>query len=289
MHGWRRSGLALEPGIVAVVGLPYDGGSPFLRGAAAAPAEIRDALRSTSSNMATESGRDLGRERRFQDLGDLDLADNGDDAFREVEETVGEILDRGARVLSLGGDHSLAWPILRAYGRRFEGLHVLQLDAHPDLYDELDGSRTCNACPFVRVLEEGLVARLVQVGIRTMNPHQQRQAERFGVEVIPMALWYRARRPEEVLATIRRSDPPAALYLSLDLDVIDPAGAPGVSHPEPGGASVRDVVALLQALDAPLVGADIVELNPRRDGAGLTARVAAKLLKEVAERMLVAG
>jgi arginase family enzyme len=152
----------------------------------------------------------------------------------------------------------------------------LHLDAHPDLYDELEGNRYSHACPFARIMEEDLVVRLVQVGIRTMNPHQRAQAERFGVEVIEMRDW----PPGPVF------DFDGPVYLSLDLDVLDPAFAPGTSHHEPGGLSTREVLGLVQNLRAPIVGADIVELNPVRDPVGITAMAAAKLMKEVLALML---
>jgi arginase family enzyme len=125
-------------------------------------------------------------------------------------------------------------------------------------------------------MEEGLVARMVQAGIRAMTPHQREQAERFGVEVITAQRWDQA-------AAIDFSGP---VYLSLDMDVLDPAFAPGVSHHEPGGLSTRDVLDLIHALHAKLVGADIVEYNPKRDPVGITAMAAVKLLKEIAERLL---
>ena len=130
--------------------------------------------------------------------------------------------------------------------------------------------RYSHACPFARVMEDGLTARLVQVGVRTLTPHLAAQAARFGVEVYGMDRWRTA--PVEAL--------PGPLYVSLDLDGLDPAFAPGVAHPEPGGLSTRDVVDLLHRIRAPIAGIDIVEYNPRFDHRDLTARVAAKLLKE---------
>jgi arginase family enzyme len=121
-------------------------------------------------------------------------------------------------------------------------------------------------------MERGLARRLVQVGIRTLNAHCRVQAERFGVEIVEM----RHFRPD---AVPHREGP---LYISLDLDGFDPAFAPGVSHHEPGGLSVRDVLAVLDRVRAPIVGADIVEYNPARDLNGVTAVLAAKLVKEVA-------
>ena len=218
---------------------------------------------------------DLGAEPRFRDLGDLELAD-GIAALEQIGKTIESLLECGVYVLSLGGDHAMTYPILRAYGKRYDNLNILQLDAHPDLYDEFEGSRTSHACPFARIMEENLAGRLVQVGVRTMNPHQRTQAERFGVEVIEMQRW----QPEAGL------DFEGLLYLSLDLDVLDPAFAPGVSHHEPGGLSTRDLLQLIQGLRVPIVGADIVEFNPRRDPVGITAMVAAKLLKEIAGRMI---
>jgi arginase family enzyme len=126
-------------------------------------------------------------------------------------------------------------------------------------------------------MEKGLAQRLVQVGIRTMNRHQKEQVERFGVEVIEMKDLERANSIEFV----------APVYISVDLDAIDPAYAPGVSHHEPGGLSTRELIRIIQSVRAPkFVGADIVELNPERDPLGITAMVAAKVLKEIAARML---
>jgi arginase len=275
MGDFRESSDVLQPGMVTVVGIPYDENSSFMRGPALAPARIREVLHSGSANLCSEGGIDLGTEPRFRDLGDLELA-GGAAALGQIKETIESLLERGVYALSLGGDHTITYPILRAYGKRYDRLNILQLDAHPDLYDEFEGNRSSHACPFARIMEEDLAGRLVQVGIRTMNPHQRTQAERFGVEVIEVRNW----QPETGL------DFEGPLYLSLDLDVLDPAFAPGVSHHEPGGLSTRDVLQLIQSLRVPIVGADIVEFNPRRDPVGITAMVAAKFLKEIAGRML---
>jgi agmatinase len=265
----------LTPGTVAVLGVPLDENSTFMRGAALAPARIRQVLHAGSSNLCSESERDLGLEPRFQDLGDLELA-SGRAALEGIRAAAAGLLEREVSVLALGGDHAITYPLVKAYAARYKKLNVLHLDAHPDLYDEYEGNRYSHACPFARIMEGWLVSRLVQVGIRTMNPHQRAQAGRFGVEVITMQ--------DRALEMTLEFDGP--LYLSLDMDVLDPAYAPGVSHHEPGGLSTRDVLTLIQRLRAPLVGADIVELNPQRDPLGITAMAAAKFLKEIAARML---
>lgn len=257
-----------------LVGLPYDAVSSFMRGAAGAPAKIREALHSPGGNSSTETFVDLAAEGVMQDVGDIDLSAT-EAARAAIESAVERVLVAGGRPISLGGDHAVTYPILRAIRRHHAQLSILHIDAHPDLYDEFEGDRYSHACPFARIMEERLADRLVQVGIRTMNGHQRAQAQRFGVEVIDMRAWYSGARPS--------IDGP--VYLSIDLDGIDPAFAPGVSHPEPGGLTVREVIAIVQSIAGPLVGADIVECNPTVDPSGLTARVGAKLVKEVVARM----
>lgn len=261
---------------VALVGIPYDENSSYLRGAATAPQKIREALHCGSANLCSESGIDLGNKDLFTDLGDLEI--KGFPAPLEtVELFAAQLLERQIRILSLGGDHSITPAILRAYSKKYNGLNLLQFDAHPDLYNEFEGNRNSHACPFARIMEEKLVKRLVQVGIRTMNSHQHAQAERFGVEVIDMKSW----RPGIGF------DFSGPLYISFDMDALDPAFAPGVSHHEPGGFSTREVLTMIQNIDVPIIGADIVEFNPLRDTSGITAMVAAKLLKELFSKMNV--
>src|SRR5262249_1045605 len=192
------------------------------------------------------------------------------------ESGVRDLVDRGLRALSLSGDHAITYPILRAFSRRYPRLSILHFDAHPDLYDEFAGNRLSHACPFARIMEEKLASRLVQVGIRTATRHQREQAARFGVEMVEMKGW-------TADLSIGFDTP---VYISFDLDGIDPAFAPGVAHPEPGGPTTRQVVDLIHRVSAPIVGADIVELNPARDPSGITALVGAKLLKEIAAQML---
>ncbi len=260
-----------------LLGIPYDASSSYLRGAAAAPPRIREALASPSSNKWSEALQDLGASDTLGDAGDLDVS--GDDPRRTIETGARAILHRNGRPLSLGGDHSITFPLLRAFRSVHPRLSVLHIDAHADLYEEFEGDRFSHACPFARAMEEGLVDRLVQVGIRTLTSHLRSQAERYGVEVIDMRAWSEGIRPE-------MSGP---VYVSLDLDALDPAFAPGISHWEPGGFSVREVITLVQTMRGSLVGADVVEYNPQRDPSGVTAMVAAKLVKELASRMLAAS
>ena len=269
---------------VTLLGIPFDTNSSFLRGPAQAPNLIRQALYSDSSNLWTEDGLDLGRPNSILDAGDLELPEDPVPAFAAIEARVEQVLRLGHPLITLGGDHSITYPILKGFRPCWPELTLLHFDAHPDLYDQLGGNRLSHACPFARILEERLVRRLVQVGIRTMNGGQAEQARRFGVEVITM-------RDLAVPGPHRFADLhlEGPLYISFDLDVLDPAFAPGVSHYEPGGISVRDALTLVQSLRVPVVGADIVEYNPTRDHHTQTAMVCAKLLKEIAVAMMRRG
>lgn len=260
--------------VPVLIGVPYDASSSFQRGPAEAPGKIREALWSDSTNTWTESRKDIGAPGVLADAGDVVL---DDDTMREaVEQAIRKELSAGRTPLVLGGDHSITYPVVRAVHHERDPFTILHFDAHPDLYPEFQGDRYSHACPFYRIMEESLAIRLIQVGIRTLNGIQAESVRRFGVEQVTPEEWNAGWVP--------RIEGP--LYISIDLDVLDPAFAPGVSHPEPGGGSTRQLIATLQQLKAPIIGADIVELNPRNDPAGLTARVAAKLVKEVADRML---
>ena len=253
-----------------LLGVPYDAGSSYLRGPASAPPLIH-----APSN------------RRHPIAGPSSVATLAIPGISttpaislSLPATSAERL-KAARVISspipifLGGDHSITYPLLRAIQAVSTRPTILHIDAHADLYDEFEGDRYSHACPFARIMEEKLASRLVQVGIRTLTAHLREQIDRFAVDVIDMRAWTAGKRP---LIT-------GPVYLSLDLDALDPAFAPGVSHWEPGGLTVREVITLIQELGRSLIGADVVEYNPLRDPSGVTAMVAAKLVKEIACRM----
>lgn len=256
--------------MIDLIGLPSDVNSSFERGAAQAPAAIRRALWSDRGNLACEDGQEIGIDFELRDRGDLWLnEDAADDAV--IADAIRAAIQSGAVPLALGGDHAMTHPVLRGVHAEHGPVTILHFDAHPDLYDDFDSNPRSHASPFARIMEAGLATRLVQVGIRTLNRHCREQAERFGVEIVPMADF----TPDQVPVL------EGPLYISIDLDGIDPAEAPGVSHPEPGGLTLREVLAVLQRQTAAIVGADIVELNPRFDSNDRTAIVAAKLVREL--------
>ena len=261
-------------GAPTLLGIPFDANSSYKRGASAAPPLIRDALTCDASNAWTELGVDVGAEGAYKDAGDLRFTEG--DPFPEIEQAVEALLEKRQRPVCLGGDHSITYPILKAFGRKFKDLTLIHFDAHPDLYDEFQGNRHSHASPFARIMEDKLTKRLIQVGIRTLNPHQKKQAARFGVEIYEIG-------HERALEEVKTWCP---VYVSFDMDVLDPAFAPGVSHREPGGMSVREALDHLHSITATIVGADIVEYNPSRDVSELTATVAGKILKEILGKML---
>jgi arginase len=265
-----------------LLGIPLDVNSSYFRGSAGAPGRVREALRSDASNPWSELGVDVGAAGAFADAGDLQLSNSRErieQDFAAIQQAVAELLKKDERPVSLGGDHSVTYPILKAFAHRSAELTIVHFDAHPDLYDEFEGSRVSHACPFARIMEKRLAARLVQIGIRTLNRHQHEQAEKFGVEIVQMSS----------LPAYDRLKIHGPVYISFDMDVLDPAFAPGISHHEPGGMTVREAIAHLHSIEGTIVGADIVEYNPARDIGGMTATVAAKILKEILGKMILAG
>lgn len=256
------------------MGVPLDHNSSHLRGARKAPAAIRQYLNAGSMNWTSESGVDLGTHAGWSDWGNVDCRGDAGDMGR-VEAFAADAW-RCGRILALGGDHSITAPLLRARPAQGRALTVVHFDAHPDLYPEFEGNRDSHASPFHRVMQEGLAGRLIQLGIRTLNAAQADAAQRFGVEIV---------RPEAVADWPGLSGPDP-VYVSFDMDALDPAFAPGVSHHEPGGLTVREVLQALRRVRAPIIGADIVELNPDRDADGRTAAVGAKLVKELLARLV---
>lgn len=261
---------------ISVIGFPLDENSSFLRGPAKAPGVIRKNLDSYSINLCAENGVDFRNNPCWNDIGDIELR-SGDEAMDQIENSIRVLLEKGIKPLSLGGDHSVTFPIIKAFAEQYNQLNIFHIDAHPDLYDNFEKNPYSHASPFARIMENGLVDKLIQVGIRTINPSQQSQIDKFNVEVYDMINFDSSKKFE--------FDGP--VYITIDLDGLDPAYAPGVSHHEPGGLTTRQALDMIQNLDNEIVGADIVEYNPDRDINDMTAMVCVKLLKELLAKMSV--
>lgn len=262
---------------MAILGIPYDEKSCYMRGAAKGPGAIRAASTEKAINPWTEMGVNLSEDTIMVDRGDLEVTGDFHRVAALIEKNVLQILDQRAVPIILGGDHSISYPVVRAFSMRFRPLDILHFDAHPDLYEELYGDRFSHACPFARIMEGGYAARLVQIGIRAATSQQREMAAKHRIQVIEM----------KDINQALRLDFSHPVYVSFDMDALDPAFAPGVSHQEPAGLTTRQVIDIIHAMQGEIVGMDVVELNPERDPSGITAAAAVKIVKEVAARVVL--
>ncbi|THF98855.1 hypothetical protein TEA_008101 [Camellia sinensis var. sinensis] len=304
----------------SLLGIPLGHNSSFLQGPAFAPPHIREAIWCGSTNTSTEevgevlfpkmmnhvhvlllcnigsnfackAGKEIDDPRVLTDVGDVpvqEIRDTGVDDDRlmnTISESVKLVMEQNPlRPLVLGGDHSISYPVVRAVSEKLGGpVDILHLDAHPDIYEAFEGNKYSHASSFARIMEGGYARRLLQVGIRSINWEGREQGKRFGVEQFEMRTFSKDR---PFLENLKLGEGVKGVYISVDVDCLDPAFAPGVSHLEPGGLSFRDVLNILQNLRGDIVGADVVEYNPQRDiVGGMTAMVAAKLVRELAAKM----
>ncbi len=263
--------------MIKLIGIPYDGNSSFLKGPSMAPERIRLMDKEGSANRFSESGIEVIAGKNYEDMGDINFTTtNPEQAFNSIRESITRQLAGNNKVVSIGGDHSVTWPIVDGYTEKFSNLNILHLDAHADLYENFDNNPYSHASPMARILETGKIASITSVGIRTLNSHQREQAKKYKVNMIEMK--------DFTIDFITGLKGP--LYISLDIDVLDPAFAPGISHHEPGGISTRQLLQIIQSINVEIVGADIVEYNPFRDVNNMIAMVAYKLFKELIVKMI---
>ncbi|MFZ4057583.1 MAG: agmatinase [Ferruginibacter sp.] len=263
--------------MIQILGIPFDANASFMRGSALAPDFIRLMETDGSANTFAENGENIAAEICYKDVGNIYFPNEDSTlGFKLIRSTLLDLLSTKAKIIAFGGDHSISFPVIDAFTTYYPQLHVLHFDAHADLYENFGNNPFSHASPFARILEKGNIGSLTQVGIRTLNTHQKEQAQHYGVKLIEMNAYH-----EDWIAAL-----PSPLYISIDMDVLDPAFAPGVSHHEPGGMSTRTLLNCLQKIKSTVVGADIVELNPTRDFHNMTAMAAYKIFKEVAALML---
>lgn len=270
---------------VALLGVPYDGGASYRPGARFGPRAVRDQsslIRPWNPVLKVHPFDRL----RVADCGDVDVVPISiERTFEAVTRRVEHLTAAGAAPVTVGGDHSVTLPILRALARRHGPVGVVHFDAHPDTWDEYFGSKFFHGTPFRRAVEEGLVdpQRMVQIGIRgplygaeDFAFHERHGIEVFRIEALKEqgTAWVAAR-----LARLRGGP----VYCSFDIDAVDPAYAPGTGTPEVGGLTSYEALTLVRALAGlSLVGADVVEVAPIYDGPGqITALLAANLLFEL--------
>lgn len=273
----HRSDLAPEQTDFTIIGIPYDGLASARKGAAQAPERLR-----FWSRHLTPYSEDRTR------LGGMTICDLGDIAIEDPHKDFDRVRQRVATLpnmpILLGGDHSVAIPILQGQRERYAGkrLGVLWLDAHPDLCDEFDGSRLSHAAVLRRGIESGIEPRdICMVGLRSWEEQELDLIENGGVHVFTAAeVADRGMKEiaQAVVAILKECD---AIHISLDIDCLDPAVAPGTGIPEFGGLTSRDVLTLIKSMQGlPLIGLDVVEIAPPLDPSEATVFAGLKIIME---------
>jgi agmatinase len=270
---------------VALLGIPYDGGVSYRSGARFGPRAVREQsslIRPWNPVLKVHPFDRL----RVADCGDVDIVPISIERTHEaIERKIDIVVAAGARPLSIGGDHSITLPLLRALARRHGQLAVVHFDAHPDTWDEYFGSKLFHGTPFRRAIEEGIIdpKRMIQVGIRgpLYGPEDFAFHDEHGLEVLRIEPIKERGLPwaAERLARLRGMP----LYCSFDIDACDPAYAPATGTPEVGGLTSWEALSLVRSLvGTTLVGADVVEVSPPYDGPGqITSLLAANLAFEI--------
>lgn len=269
---------------VAIVGIPFDGGTSYRAGARHGPRQVRD-----QSALIRPYNPALGVNpfirKRIADYGDLPVNPLSiDDSFRRIETGIRTLLEAGVIPLSVGGDHSILLPILRAIHATHGPVGLIQLDAHSDTWDQYWGMKYSHGTPVRRAIEEGLLAEglVLQVGLRgQLYAEDDLDYARANGIVMVTAEEFHAKGVAGLKKQLARFRDKST-YLSLDIDVVDPAFAPGTGTPQVGGLSSAQILALVRGLAGlRLVGADVVEVSPPFDSAGITSLLAANLLHEI--------
>jgi len=270
--------------ILVVVGLPWDATSSYRRGAAAGPDAIRRATSGRLYNRFTEQGVDLAESWKVCDHGNVEETS---DIFKLKNSLVSIISlhdHRSYSTLFLGGDHFVSYPCFSSIAQRHKRrLSLLYFDAHPDLYESYEGSRYSHATVVSRILEDRNLSSgtVCYVGIRASTGEQDERIRTLGLDAYTMR-HLQTEGCDAIASSIRSTLSNQPVYLSLDLDCLDPAFAPGVGNPQPGGLSTRQMVEILHGIKGlEIVAADIVEYAPKLDSnARTTAFTSAILIKE---------
>ena len=281
----------LDEANLIVLGIPWDASSSYRKSSATAPNVIRQATSGELYNPYTENNVNIKDKWLIFDAGDVEISTN--DAMtsrKEVLSTLSQIYNskKNQRFLFLGGDHLITYFSFYALCEigYFQGPQsgIIYLDAHPDLYYQYKGNLYSHACVLRRILDQTKIdpKNIIQIGIRASTKEQRGYAFNSGIKTIYKSQFLEE-KPDVITNIIKErfSEGVEKIYLSIDLDILDPAYAPGIGNPEPGGLSTRELIRFIQTLsDIPIVTFDVVELSPTYDQANITAFVAAKVIKE---------
>jgi agmatinase len=256
-----------------IFGVPFDETSTFRKGSSLAPEKIREA----SYNFETyifEHDIDLD-DIAIHDAGDIDCSGGAEEVMGRVRDFSREMADTGKTAIAIGGDHSITPAIIEGLGE----VGVVILDAHLDFRESYEGEKLSHACTTRRVSEKVGVDHVVPVGVRSFSREESEDADNLGLSYIPASEIFEKKLMASVARKARSFIVRDRIYLSIDMDVIDPAYAPGVGNPEPFGLTDGQVRELIEMLGSRLVGADFVEVSPPHDS-GTTSLLAARLMRE---------
>jgi agmatinase len=278
---------------VAVVGVPFDAGVSYRPGARFGPSAVREASRLL---RPYHPGLDVSpfAARQVADAGDVaaNPFDIGE-AIETIEDAASTLQADGTRLVTIGGDHTIALPLLRAVAKRYGPVAVLHFDAHLDTWDTYFGAEYTHGTPFRRAVEEGIVDTSALSHVGTRGPLYGKRDlgddQKLGFGIVTSADVYR-RGADEIADQLRARVGDRPLYVSIDIDCLDPAHAPGTGTPEAGGLTSRELLEILRGLaGSRLVGADVVEVAPAYDHAEITSIAAAHVCYELLALMALAG
>ncbi|MGP3939774.1 agmatinase [Streptomyces sp. 6N106] len=278
---------------VAVVGVPFDGGVSYRPGARFGPAAVREASRLL---RPYHPGLDVSpfATQQVADAGDIAVNpfDIGE-AIETIQDAANGLQADGTRLVTIGGDHTIALPLLRAAAQRHGPVAVLHFDAHLDTWDTYFGAEHTHGTPFRRAVEEGVVDTSALSHVGTRGPLYGKQDltedEKLGFGIVTSADVYR-RGADEVADQLRQRIGDRPLYISIDIDCLDPAHAPGTGTPEAGGLTSRELLEILRGLaGCRLVGADVVEVAPAYDHAEITSVAASHVAYDLISLLALQG
>ncbi|HUU77272.1 MAG TPA: agmatinase [candidate division Zixibacteria bacterium] len=273
---------------LCALGIPWSASSSYRDGADHGPTFIRSATSGVLYNTFTEMGLNLKEKWQIYDPGNLQINSNNPLEVRNsILEQIKSVNRYGMKYFFMGGDHLSTYFTFWSLKQLEESSRVgiIYLDAHPDLYDSYNGNKHSHACVLRRIIEDTHIdpTNVIQVGIRAATPEQSSFAQKVGIKTITTKEFLQ--NGSEQTAEIVKGNLPNNLekiYISIDLDVLDPAFAPGVGNPQPGGLTTRDLMNFIQNLYGLKINAfDIVELCPKIDYSGITAFASAMLIKEM--------
>ncbi len=270
---------------IAVVGVPFDAGTSYRPGARFGPAHIRESSRLLRPYNPAQDASPFALAQ-VVDAGDIAVNPfNIDEAILQIQDGVGSLISKGLKLLTLGGDHTIALPILRALHKVHGKISVIHFDAHLDTWDTYFGANYTHGTPFRRASEEGILDRngCLHIGIRgpLYAASDLSEDKDLGFKIVH-ATEIDEIGVEGVIKAMLSRVADSTVYVSIDIDVLDPAFAPGTGTPEAGGFTSRELLRIIRALDqVNLIGADIVEVAPAYDHAQITGIAAAHIAYEL--------